>query len=272
MGALVRDTRGAGPVGNGGYNRFPPSPLCSITWFFEGQSEIVNAPANGASCPRSALLPRLAFSGPQRRPTVTRNPAGVHAMMLVLYPDAMSALSGLDVSAYVDRTVAADEVLDDRWQALCAEVFQAQDDARRFALIESRLSSWWQAARTGAVQGGRRLQDWLGAFALRAAAFGAGRSPRQLERRMKAWTGQTLREMRVLARLESLYFHALSGGAGSGGHDWADLASAAGFADQSHMVRHARRATGFPAAQLWQRIEQDPQFWPYRALAALADE
>ena len=45
-----------------------------------------------------------------------------------------------------------------------------------------------------------------------------------------------------------------------------DLAVEAGFADQSHMGRDLKRATGFSPVQLNQRILQNEAFWCYRLL------
>jgi AraC-like DNA-binding protein len=44
----------------------------------------------------------------------------------------------------------------------------------------------------------------------------------------------------------------------------AQLALEAGYADQSHMGRAVRRATGFSPARLNQRIRTEPAFWYYR--------
>jgi AraC-like DNA-binding protein len=261
LGALVRDTRALDLPHAQRLNRFPPSPFCTITWFFEGHSEVLDAPHGGPAGERGTVLPRLVFSGPQRRPVQTWNPGPVHAMMLVLYPEAARALFGLDPAAHLDRSTAAATVLDERWRAVCDAVFADTDDAERFARLEAQLLSSWPAAHAASAPAGRGLRDWIDTLVERAAPAGT----RQRERRLRAWTGQALRELRGLARLEQLYLNALAAASGSR-LDWAALALAAGFSDQSHMLRQLRRATGLPAARLWRLIEQDPGCWPYRAL------
>jgi hypothetical protein len=43
----------------------------------------------------------------------------MHAMMLMLMPDALAQLTGLDPGAFLNRIVPASEVLDAPWMTLC---------------------------------------------------------------------------------------------------------------------------------------------------------
>lgn len=237
--------------------------MCTLTWFFEGSCKMVEPPPEEAP---GAMLPKLIFSGPFQVPPVSWNPGPVHAMMLVLYPEAVTALTGRDMGAYLDQSVPAEEVLDARWLALCEDVFRATSDAGRFALIQERLDAWWQSVRPAGMPASNLMEDWFRAITLRAATSGLGRSIRQVERRIRAWTGQTQRELQPLIQIERLYFNTLAARK-EGKVDWAGMADDAGFADQSHMSRQLRRLTGFPPAQIMRLIDEEEAFWPYRVLA-----
>lgn len=184
-------------------------------------------------------------------------------MILMLLPDAMQALTGLNPAAHVNRVSPAEQVLAPDWLAMAQAVSQAACDADRMALIEDFLEPRWQAARpAGPAGGGRHLQDWAQALALRAALTGAGRSVRAAERRIKGWAGLPMRELRGLGRAEQAFFRAVA--AADQRVDWSAVAADSGYADQPHLCREVRRITGFAPAELHRRITQDESFWVYR--------
>ena len=187
-------------------------------------------------------------------------------MMLMLLPDALQALTGIDPASLVNRCVPAEALLDADWLAMCRAVRHAPDDARRIDLIEAFLAPRWQACRPpGTAPGWTHLQDWSHGLALRAAASGMGRSLRAVERRIKGWAGLPMRELRGLGRAEQAFFQALA--AGDGPVAWADVAADTGYADQSHLCRETRRVTGFAPAELRRRMAEDESFWIYRIWA-----
>jgi AraC-like DNA-binding protein len=245
------------------YNHFPASPLCSISWFLTGHAELLDAghPANADSTGRR--LPQVYFGGPVTRPTVSRNSPEGHGLMLMLMPDAVHALTGLNPADWVNRFEPLGEALNADWQALGEAVLAAADDACRVALIEDFLLPRWQAVRPPALAPGLlALQDWAQGLALRAAQTGMGRSLRQAERRIKGWAGLPMRELRGLGRAEQAFFKALA--QGEAPVRWTDVAADAGYADQAHLCRETRRVTGFAPAELRQRIDEDESFWLYR--------
>jgi AraC-like DNA-binding protein len=93
---------------------------------------------------------------------------------------------------------------------------------------------------------------------------GKGCSARQFERRFKQWLGLPHRELFAMGRAERAFFEALAQEGGQEDIDWPDVAAAAGYADQSHMIRQARRITGFTPAALFKRVKAEPAFWTYR--------
>ena len=245
------------------YNHFPASPLCSVSWFIEGHAELLDAGQPPHADSPATRLPQVYFAGPMTRPTLSRNSREGHGMMLMLQPDAAQALTGVRLSEWVNR-IEPLEVLGPPWQALGAAVLGAPDDAARVALIEAFLMPRWQAVRAQGSSSSARVQDWLQGLAQRAAVSGVGRSLRQVERRIKGWTGLPLRELRGFGRSEQAFFQALSAGAADTSVPWAEVADAAGYADQSHLSRETRRVTGFPPEELRRRIAEDESFWIYR--------
>ncbi|MED5620213.1 helix-turn-helix domain-containing protein [Ideonella sp. BN130291] len=245
------------------YNHFPASPLCAIGWFFQGHSELIDEGHPAAPESPGQRVPQVYFSGPVTRPTISRNSPEGHGMMLMLLPDAVQAMTGLNPAEWINRFAPLSAALDADWQHLGAAVLAAPDDPSRVALIEEFLLPRWQAARPAAsAPGTPRLRDWAQGLSMRAASSGVGRSLRQAERRIKGWTGLPMRELRGIGRAEQAFFHTLA--QGDAPVRWAEVAADAGYADQSHLCRETRRVTGFAPAELRQRIAEDEAFWIYR--------
>lgn len=238
-------------------NHFPATPLCTIGWALHGAFDLQHADG------RTEAVPTQYLTGPFTRPSRSRHSPAGHGMMLMLLPDALQALTGLEPASLVDRIVPAEDVLDAGWLSMLRAVREAPDDAARVALIEAFLEPRWQALRPGSDEPGvLRAHDWAEGLALRAAMSGVGRSLRAAERRIKGWTGLPMRELRGLGRAEQAFFRALDEGEGE--VSWADVAADTGYSDQSHLSRQVRRVSGFPPAELRRRIAQDESFWIYR--------
>ena len=97
------------------------------------------------------------------------------------------------------------------------------DEARWLPLIEDFLQPRWAALRPAEAPAVQRYRDWTQALALRAATSAPGRSLRQVERRLRQWAGQPMRELQVLARGEQAFFQAKAAGE-AGRLSWADVA------------------------------------------------
>lgn len=253
--AMLRDTTGLELTESQRHNHFPATPLVSLSWWFSGRSVMLG----------DEVLPMpgpFVFAGPFTRPSVSFNDGPVHAMMLVLMPDALRALTGIDAKDHVNRLSDARTLLPAPWLAMCEAVQAASDDDTRLQLIEDFLQPLWTAADPGTGPF-LRYHDWVQAVALRAATSPAGRSLRQVERRIKQWAGLSLRELRAFSRAERA-FAQVTAAVAEGPVNWAEQAEAAGYADQSHLCRETRRVTGFSPEDLRRRIEQDESFWVYR--------
>jgi AraC-like DNA-binding protein len=187
----------------------------------------------------------------------------VHVFIILFFPQALHALTGLDISRQVDRFAALDEVVDAPWQAFSQEMLQAPDDAARLALLGQFLLPRWQAARAHGAAPGNALGDWVNALAIQVAASGWGRSARNLERRIKVWAGQPLRRLRRLRRAEQSFLESREEMA-AGTVSWADAAAQGGYADQAHLCRETRSVTGLSPGELARRLREDESCWVYR--------
>lgn len=264
-GVMARSTLGVELTDAQRFNYFPASPLCAISWWFQGCGEFFphDAPLQLDSTERIRLSGVL-FSGPHTRPSVSWNPGPAHGMMWMLMPDAVHQLTGIDIAQTVNRIIDVRDCFPTDWIDLFDTVMAAQNDDQRVTLMENFLEPLWQAARPKLPLNAHRYQDWAQALALRAATSGAGRSLRQVERRIKQWTGQPLRELRGVGRSERAFFEGLAF-AEQGEHpNWAAVAESSGYADQSHLCRETRRITGFAPDELYRRIANDEGFWVYR--------
>jgi len=264
-GTMVRSTLGLDLSDEQRFSHFPATPLCSVGWMFEGDGELLarGAPASLAA-PHRRYESRLMFSGPQTAPSITWSPGPASGMMLMLMPDALQSLTGLDVGAWVDRLGDLREALPADWVAMAETVLALPDDASRLACLEDFIEPRWQAVRPRLPLQAQLYQDWVQSMALRAATSSVGRSLRQVERRIKRWAGQPMRELRGFGRSERAFFMALAEAEEGRSPRWAELAEASGYADQSHLCRETRRVTGFAPDELMQRLARDEGFWSYR--------
>ena len=261
---MTRSTMGVALSDAQRFNYFPASPLCSLSLWFEGEALQLPFAAPVTTMQGAAPMPaRIIFGGPHNRPSVTWNTGPGHGMMLVVMPDALQALTGVQPDAYLNRLVDAQTVLPPEWMAMCQALMQPQSDTQRVARVEDFLEPLWRQARPSESLTASRYEDWAQGLALRAATSGLGRSVRQVERRIKQWAGQPLRELRGISRAEKAFFDALTAD-----HErrisLSALAADNGYADQSHLTRETRRITGFAPEELRKRIQADEAFWSYR--------
>ncbi len=266
-GVMTRDTRHAGLTPWQNFNYFPATPLCSISWWIHGRAERVLGPFPERPArlddPREPIDARIVVGGPFSRPSASWNAGPAYGVMLMFMPDALQLMTGFDPAAHLNRLSDVHASLPPDWCALCEAVLADPDDATRVRRLEDFLEPRWAAVRPRQALAGHRYHDWAQGLALRAAQSSAGSSLRQLERRIKLWAGQPMRELQGVSKLERAFFDALAAEE-AGRLDWATLAADAGYADQAHLTRVTRRMTGFSPAELNRRIHGEEPFWAYR--------
>jgi len=267
-GTMVRSTMGHPLRDEQRINRFPATPLCSLSWWFEGRSEVLVADRPdtlpGLHSPREDYPGRWVLSGPHTRPSTSYCADPTHAMMVMFMPDALHLLTGLEPEALTNRLVDAQTVLPPDWIAMCEAVQHQPDDAARMDCLEAFLEPRWQACRPTQMLQTQRYGDWAMHLAQRAAVSAPGRSLRQLERRIKRWAGLPLRELRGFGKAEQAFFDTIAADARQGTVRWADVAAGAGYSDQAHLCRVTRRITGYAPQALYEGIYGDEAFWAYR--------
>ena len=139
---IVRSTVGVPLARHERYNYFPATPSCCITWFIKGTAE---RPSAGERVPGP-----MVFRGPHTIPTISYNPGQVRTFMMLLVPDALRAMTGIEAGQHVNRLSAARDVFDAAWLSMFRSVLDAPDDATRVQLIERFIDPRWQAARGNA--------------------------------------------------------------------------------------------------------------------------
>lgn len=255
---IVRNTRGANrPC----LNHYPASPLCSVSWQLHGSTALV---ADGAVLQEDLThAGEAVFCGPQPQPWATFNPGPAHFFVVLFYPDALHALSGVDMAGQLGKVVAAGPLLGAPWQALTASLMAAASDAARAQLVDDFLDLRWQAVRSEADSERGVLGDWVRRLAVQAASRGIGRSVRVAERRVKSWAGLPMRTLQRMGRVEQALLAARAELA-AGKVSWVDVAADAGYADQSHLTRETRAFTGLSPAALAHVMAHDESYWMYR--------
>lgn len=243
-------------------SHFPASPIVTLSWFHGMDAGLVDA--------RRGWRPfgaNVAVSGSQSGPLTTWAPTTGRGYMACFAPDAARALFGLDLAAVQDRFVPARDVLGAEWQPLLDALLSAAGDDAALRALEAHLGRRWallqgrNAERPSLRQFGRH---WVERLAWQAHAWRSTHSTRQVERRIKSFSGRSLRQWQAITRTEGLFFAARERYENGLPFDWATLALDEGFSDQAHLSRVTREICGFAPTEFAQRYAEDESFWIYR--------
>ncbi|WP_454906207.1 helix-turn-helix domain-containing protein [Variovorax gossypii] len=263
---ICRDTRDLVLDDAQRLTHFPASPLMSLSWFQHG--EVSLAARGDAQQPAwQPIGAAVVVSGSQSLPTVCWAPSAGRVGMICFTADIARTLFGIDPAAVHDRFRDAREVMDAAWSPLLDALIAATDDAATLAALREHIGPRWQAlhGRSANAPSLRQLgRHWVERLAWQAHEWRRTHSSRQVERRVKAFSGRSLREWQSLVRTEGLFFAARERYEAGQPFDWATLALDHGFADQSHLVRAARHIAGFSPGEFADRFAQDESFWLYR--------
>lgn len=265
-GAFVRDTRKCQLPPKDRLNHFAASPLCALSWCFEGDCALVESDEQGGLI--ETLLEPIVFSGPQTRAATSINKGPVHAITVAFYPDAFRKLTGLDVARYVDRTVPVNDVLSVDFLEKATDIFQIENAADAFNALIEYLRPKWQISRSENTVAVNSVSDWALSVIASAPKAGIGRSLRQVERRIKDWTGQSRRDLEFFTRNERSFELAVTA-LRNGKVNAAEVALQSGFSDQSHLGRNVKRQTGHSPKDLLWHIENEEAYWSYRLIAGM---
>jgi AraC-like DNA-binding protein len=231
-------------------NRFPAAPFCTITWCIAGRLHL------GESA-EGPLLDPVIVAGPFTRPILTFASGRLRAFTIVFFPDAFARLTGLSPAVLADHLVPARSVLPAGWAAFLDDIAHAADDHARMQHAERFLLARGDADHAGEATPRSWLQQ------LRHRLDTGALCERQVERRIKQQTGQSLRALRGAERFEAAVLNARSAAA-NGTLSWASVATESGYADQPHICREFRKRSGKSPASLVGRAEADESDWIYR--------
>ena len=263
LAGVERDTRNCIQDDVERFNYYPATPMAVISWIFEGTLHFVEERGAGTRATLGPALPRLVFSGPQRRPSASWSPGAVHALSVGFYPEALSRLIGRPIEPYLDQHLSLETVAPPPLFQACRAILDAGDD-EPFATLEAHFQPLWR--EPGRTSSAPYLGDWVRSLATHAVHSTTGRSLRQLQRRVRDWTGQSYRDLQLFIRVEEAFIRRIEA------HDsnvpnLAAIAADAGFADQSHMGREIRRVTGISPTRFGECLTNDEAFWYYRLIA-----
>lgn len=250
--AVYRDTRGAQLSAQDRLNHFPASPMVAVTRICTGTLYLLGEDMKWEHVQNHQIFAKTSVTPPQDHPITSWASGPVTAITLALYPDAWQALGG---------STAYDAVPNSLVRAL--DQFEtAPSPETGWAKLCATLTPHWTDSRPAPWHRATNITDWAKGVITRTALSGRGQSLRSLERRLKRTSGHTRRTLEFFSAMETLQKVAHTNASAPP----AEIAHLAGYADQSHMGRAVRRATGFTPARLNQAIQTDEAFWCYRLL------
>ncbi|WP_322049914.1 helix-turn-helix domain-containing protein [Paraburkholderia bannensis] len=262
---LCRDTRGFALSDAQRLTHFPASPMVSLTWFQDVDAGRIEQTDGGPEWRpfNSAVL----ISGTHSHPTTCWAPTSGRAGMVCFDAYAAQALFQVDLGVIQDVIVDARELLDSTWHALFDALAASDSDAAALAALQQHLAPRWRTL-SGASTILPSLREagryWVKRLAWQAHEWRRSHSPRHVERRIKAYSGRSMREWQALVKTESLFFNARAQYEAGEALDWAAIAHDEGFADQAHLSRAVKRRTGFSPNEFARRFAEDESFWVYR--------
>jgi len=263
-GYVTRSTLGETHAAEVRKSHLPAALTCAITWFIEGKSTLLQAAGLESPGPTPQAV---VFNGPRTQDVVSEDRGPVQSFMVLLMPDALRAMAGLDISAHVNRFSAMSEAFDAAWHRMAQAVLEAPNDASRIQQIEAFLEPRWRAAREQSHGQVKRYQDWVQDISRRAQDHGVGRSMRQAQRRIKEWAGLSLRQLQGIVRIESSLSQVQEVDQ-QGQPDWSQIACENGFSDQAHFCREVRKISGLSPTALRRAVAEDDSYWMYKLLGA----
>jgi Helix-turn-helix domain len=274
--------------------QFSVTPATSLGWFEQGRGGLVhehpNDPSRGLW---QAFRGKVQLSGIPTEPKTSWMPEPGAGYIVVLWPDAFQRLFGLEPNALINQTADAFEVLPAPWHDMLNELTSAGSPEQAMSILSHFLRPEGVAKEnirrathprvlhgTGShaelkrewssiAQQGRAWLEHLGLAAAQyrrapGNAWITDLSERQIERRIKSFTGQSMRQWKTLVRNEEAFHLAVGSDARSQSPELSALAHDAGYADQAHMARSVKRLTGFSTAEFMHRYRHDDAFWLYR--------
>lgn len=258
--AVERDTRSVQLSDANRFNYYPATPFASISWILAGQLHMVEGSEKEVPT-LGDPLPSVFFSGPTRSPSVSWSPGAVHVLTVSFYPDALRRLLDIAIEQYIGAVLPLETMISgDRLEQLAT--IQSSGDSP-FAKVQYLLNCLWDDEPV--LHHATDVRSWLARLAARSASAAGITGRRSAQRLVKYWTGQSLRDLQLYARIETAFSRGAQMPKGER-LNFAAVAADSGFSDQSHLGREVRKVTGLPPARLKEMVEHSEAFWMYRLL------
>ena len=180
--------------------------------------------------------------GLHERQVSTENAGSADGMQINLAPTSAHMLFGVPMRTLAHQTIALDDVLGRRANALVEQLAEL-DDPARFDLLDAFLTTQLTAARApdaGVAWAFRRLSTARGRVAVAKLAEELGWSRKRLVARFQEEVGLPPKALARLLRFE----HARELGSQADRPSWAEIAFECGYYDQSHLINEFRAVTG----------------------------
>lgn len=188
---------------------------------------------------------RLTIAGPDRGPVEHERPAGAGYVGIRFRPGTAGATLGVDVSAILDRHVDAHDLWGATGRRL-AERLEAAPDARaQLSTLVEAVAQRADAQRVDPDVASVAADLSTGVAGVSDAVRATGLSERHLRRRFHTQVGYGPKTFARVMRLQRFLDAARRRPPGL-----AALAAEAGYADQAHLAREARRLAGLPPSAL----------------------
>lgn len=191
-------------------------------------------------------------AGVYAEPVMVGSSGSAHCLQVNFSPLGALRFFGVAQSEIAGRTLSLGDLLGSEALLLVHELHDAGDWTERFALLDRFIARRCERARAPhdtvrAVWHG--LERSKGAAPITGLAREAGVSRRHLAKLFRAEIGATPKTMARILRFE----HACHMAGSIPRQGWADIAYAAGYADQAHLAREFRELSGLAPSDLLRR-------------------
>jgi len=256
----------------------PAVPNMAIMWIWHGHIERLNDwRPDDLEAPREELTGSVIIRGGSSKPWIQFCDQPVHSLVALFRPEAMRQLFGLDPADWMDQVrPVTNGALGARWMDLSQRILSAQNSSTALPMLYAELEQQLGQSKTFSTDQEPELAaDWVAHLHALAPRL----SRRSLQLKVKNLTGTTIRQLTRLTRVEGLALNISRHYVDTKRQTdelpqtdeirLGDLAAEAEFADQAHMNREVRRATGFRMGETLSRMIHDESFWLYRARLSL---
>jgi AraC-like DNA-binding protein len=179
-------------------------------------------------------------------------PTGASAVGIRFRPGAAPPALRVDASAMRERQVGWSALRGDRAERVLRErLHDAGDDAARVALLEDAARGAGPADEVTALVAARAA---AGSLSIATVAEEAGLSERQLHRRCVRSFGYGASTLARVLRVQRFLAAARAAGRST---SLAELALAAGYADQPHLSRDVRAIAGITPSEVVRSVQDD---------------